>query len=181
MIAQLSGSVPVVQAGPVPQVPDSPQASGNYPDPEKCTGVCDWIHDPNIVYDRGLYWRFVTSNNITIATAPSLEGPWTNEGPLLTNGTAIHLRDDQDIWVSHTLPSRHTVLIRSLGALNFPSRWSLVLPLLRFLHRRPTIRNRRRHLLQNPRPQRLDRPRLHRLAARQLQSHRPIRLLGPER
>lgn len=106
LLAQLAWAVPVVQAGPVPHALDTPQVSGLYPEPEKCTGVCDWIHDPNIVFDRNLYWRFTTSNNITVATAPSLEGPWTVKGPLLTNGTSIRLRTDQDIWVFHS-PSSH--------------------------------------------------------------------------
>lgn len=101
---QLAGAVPVASAGPVPQAGDALPTSNLYPDPEKCTGDCSWIHDPNVVFERGLYWRFTTSNNITIASAPSLEGPWQIKGPLLDNGTSIHIHNatEQDIWVSNT-------------------------------------------------------------------------------
>jgi arabinan endo-1,5-alpha-L-arabinosidase len=73
---------------------------GFYPLPEPCHGNCSWIHDPSIWYEDGTYWRFSTSGNIAIATAPSLGGPWRYEGALLHNGTSIFVSDGQDIWVS---------------------------------------------------------------------------------
>lgn len=92
-------------AGPEPRPLPNPQAGlplvdGLYPDPEPCRGNCSWIHDPSIWYEDGTYWRFSTSGNIAVATAPSLGGPWRYEGALLQNGTSILVVDGQDIWVS---------------------------------------------------------------------------------
>ncbi|KAF2818441.1 endo-1,5-alpha-L-arabinosidase [Ophiobolus disseminans] len=97
-LALLAHAAPVIHAGPVPQAKSSLAVSRNYPDPERCIGACDLIHDPNIVYEDNTYWRFTTSRNISIATAPFLEGPWTYKGSLLLNGTSINLHDNQDIW-----------------------------------------------------------------------------------
>jgi arabinan endo-1,5-alpha-L-arabinosidase len=69
-----------------------------YPDPEPCTGNCSWIHDPNIIKKDSTYYRFSTSGNIAIATAPSLTGPWEYQGPMLTAGTSINVGATQDIW-----------------------------------------------------------------------------------
>ncbi|KAF1994303.1 glycoside hydrolase family 43 protein [Amniculicola lignicola CBS 123094] len=69
-----------------------------YPDPEPCTGNCTWIHDPSVIKENGTYYRFSTSGNIAIATAPTMAGPWKYEGALLENGTSIHVVDYQDIW-----------------------------------------------------------------------------------
>jgi len=70
-----------------------------YPMPELCLGNCTSIHDPSIVYEEGLYWRFTTQHGINIANAPSLRGPWTYRGALLTNGTKIKLYEKQEVWV----------------------------------------------------------------------------------
>lgn len=90
---------PQPQPFPSPQAHGRPPVSGYYPEPEPCHGNCSWIHDPSILYEDGLYWRFSTSGNIAVATAPSLSGPWEYRGALLHNGTKIFLREDQDIWV----------------------------------------------------------------------------------
>jgi arabinan endo-1,5-alpha-L-arabinosidase len=71
----------------------------SYPDPEPCLGNCSGIHDPNIVVEDGTYYRFSTSGNIAVATAPELIGPWDYEGALLHNGTSIEVDPKQDIWV----------------------------------------------------------------------------------
>lgn len=88
-----SSPLPNAQAG-------SPLPGGLYPDPEPCRGNCSWVHDPSIWYEDGTYWRFSTSGNIAIATAPSLGGPWRYEGSLLHDGTNVFVSDGQDIWVS---------------------------------------------------------------------------------
>ena len=75
-----------------------------YPDPSPCAGNCSHIHDPSIFYENGTYWRFSTSGNIAVATAPSLKGPWKYQGPLLSEGTKIRVTSDQDIWVSTVSP-----------------------------------------------------------------------------
>jgi arabinan endo-1,5-alpha-L-arabinosidase len=93
---------PKPDPNPNPQA-GSPTADGLYPDPEPCRGNCSWIHDPSVLYENDVYWRFSTSGNIAIATAPSLEGPWRYEGALLHNGTSILVHPDQDIWVSTLL------------------------------------------------------------------------------
>jgi arabinan endo-1,5-alpha-L-arabinosidase len=101
-------AAPVAQAAPVPQAYSPPPTiSEGYPDPQPCHGNCSWVHDPSIIYEDGTYWRFTTSGNIAIATAPNLEGPWTYQGPLLHNGTSIRIRDDQDIWVSLSTSHPH--------------------------------------------------------------------------
>ncbi|PVH93796.1 glycoside hydrolase family 43 protein, partial [Periconia macrospinosa] len=70
-----------------------------YPDPEPCRGNCSWIHDPSIVKHGNRYYRFSTSGNIAIATAPEIGGPWVYEGAVLTNGTGIVVDEDrQDVW-----------------------------------------------------------------------------------
>lgn len=83
-------------------IPDT--STSSYPDPIPCLGNCSWIHDPSLYYEDGTYWRFSTSGNIAVATAPSLKGPWTYKGPLLPKGTSIQVADAQDIWV-RTCPS----------------------------------------------------------------------------
>lgn len=74
--------------------------SSLYPDPHPCYGNNSGIHDPSIIYEDGTYWRFSTSGNIAVATAPSMKGPWTYKGPLLPDGTKIRVAENQDIWVS---------------------------------------------------------------------------------
>ncbi|KAH8698185.1 glycosyl hydrolase [Phaeosphaeriaceae sp. PMI808] len=72
----------------------------NLLEPERCIGNCSHIHDPHIIYQDDLYWRFSTSGNIAVATSRDLQGPWTYKGALLQNGTRIRIRPDQDIWVA---------------------------------------------------------------------------------
>ncbi|KAF2864605.1 glycosyl hydrolase [Massariosphaeria phaeospora] len=77
----------------------APVSSGpKFPNPENCTGNCSGVHDPSVIKKDGVYYRFSTSGNIAIATAPSLTGPWDYKGPLLEHGTSIDLFPDQDIW-----------------------------------------------------------------------------------
>ncbi|KAF1949539.1 Arabinanase/levansucrase/invertase [Byssothecium circinans] len=79
-------------------------ADHKYPNPEPCKGNCSWIHDPSIVKKGGKYYRFSTSGNIAIATAPAIEGPWTYQGALLTNGTKIVVDAvRQDIWAPNVI------------------------------------------------------------------------------
>ncbi|KAF2629131.1 glycoside hydrolase family 43 protein [Macroventuria anomochaeta] len=82
---------------PIPQG-DTTYYPSPYPVPAPCYGNNSWIHDPSIIYEDGTYWRFSTSGNIAVATAPSIKGPWTYKGPLLPAGTKIRVAPDQDIW-----------------------------------------------------------------------------------
>jgi arabinan endo-1,5-alpha-L-arabinosidase len=59
------------------------------------------------MYEGETYWRFTTSGNIAVATAPFLEGPWTYRGALLHNGTSINLHANQDIWVHEFSPQNY--------------------------------------------------------------------------
>jgi len=93
---------------PVPQG-DTNYWPSPYPDPSPCTGNCSHIHDPSLFYEDGTYWRFSTSGNIAVATAPSLKGPWTYKGPLLNEGTKIQVAPDQDIWVKISTLSIHFI------------------------------------------------------------------------
>ena len=92
---------------PLPQG-DTNYGPSPYPDPAPCYGNVSWIHDPSIIYDDGTYWRFSTSGDIAVATAPSIKGPWTYKGSVLPGGTKILVAPDQDIWVC-TLISTLTV------------------------------------------------------------------------
>lgn len=80
-------------------------AQVSYPEPAPSSGNISWIHDPSIIYEDGAYWRFSTSGNIAVATAPSITGPWTYKGALLRDGTKIHIADNQDVWASHSFRS----------------------------------------------------------------------------
>jgi hypothetical protein len=102
-----------------------------YADPGACSGDC-WTHDPGL-YQRksdGKYFRFATGGGIHIASADSLEGPWTDDGYVLPNGSSINLEGKNNLWVCSLS------LYLCLVAPNIPGprpalpRWD-ILPLLR--------------------------------------------------
>lgn len=68
---------------------------------QACSGDCQGqVHDPSVVYDgQATYYRFTTDNEITIATAPSIAGPWTNQGAALPGGSSIDKPGRYDLWV----------------------------------------------------------------------------------
>ncbi|KAI9049925.1 hypothetical protein LZ554_006072 [Drepanopeziza brunnea f. sp. 'monogermtubi'] len=70
-----------------------------YPNPEVCTGAC-WAHDPALIRraSDGLYFKFNTGGNIEIATSPSLNGPWTLQGFVLTAGSSVDNPGAKDLW-----------------------------------------------------------------------------------
>ncbi|GFF84125.1 probable arabinan endo-1,5-alpha-L-arabinosidase C [Aspergillus lentulus] len=70
-----------------------------YADPGACSGNC-WTHDPGL-YQRksdGKYFRFATGGGIHIASADNLEGPWTDDGYVLPNGSIIDLDGKTNLW-----------------------------------------------------------------------------------
>lgn len=70
-----------------------------YPPVGSCTGNCTgFMHDPNVVYKEGTYYRFTTNGKINIATAPQISGPWTYQGAALPKGSIIDLPGNQDLW-----------------------------------------------------------------------------------
>ena len=70
-----------------------------YAAPGACSGSCG-VHDPALIRrsSDGTYFRFGTGNKINIATAPALQGPWTNKGSALPSGSSINLAGNQDLW-----------------------------------------------------------------------------------
>jgi len=70
-----------------------------YSDPGACSGDCN-THDPSVMQrsSDGKYFRFSTGNEIEIATASSLAGPWTNQGSAITGGSSIDLDGNTDLW-----------------------------------------------------------------------------------
>ncbi|MCJ1240741.1 hypothetical protein MMC14_008745 [Varicellaria rhodocarpa] len=70
-----------------------------YAGPGSCSGACN-THDPAVIqrsYD-GVYFRFTTGNDISVAKASSLSGPWTNQGSVLPKGSSINLAGNKDLW-----------------------------------------------------------------------------------
>ena len=73
---------------------------GAYPVSQGCSGVCGYVHDPYVVKrSDGTYFRFATFQEIQIATAPALIGPWTEQGPALPGGSEIPLPGNMSLWV----------------------------------------------------------------------------------
>lgn len=64
-----------------------------YAAPGACSGACN-IHDPALIQREsdGVYFRFSTGGSMAIASAPAIEGPWTDAGTVLPNGA-------EDMWV----------------------------------------------------------------------------------
>jgi hypothetical protein len=188
LLARSGQAAPIAQAAAIPYTAPVPQTlslrselQGSYRNPETCRGNCSWIHDPSIVFKDEIYWRFSTNGNIAVHTANFLEGPWLYRGALLDNGTSIHLRNDQEVWVSivTALNSIHIALANtSLGTIYQQARRLVLLPLRSLFHGSSAFRNRRRNLTL-PRDWQLDGPRRHRSAPElAIQSHRPVRLPG---
>ncbi|KAI9734351.1 MAG: hypothetical protein M1834_002457 [Cirrosporium novae-zelandiae] len=74
------------------------RATDSWPDPI-CTGNCSYIHDPSVLQDSdGTYYRFSTFAEIAIATASSLDGPWTYQGRALPQGSSIDLAGNTVLW-----------------------------------------------------------------------------------
>ncbi|MCJ1370831.1 hypothetical protein MMC20_002044 [Loxospora ochrophaea] len=74
-------------------------AAQGYADPGACSGACT-THDPAVIQrsSDGTYFRFTTGNEISVAKASSLDGPWTAEGSVLPGGSKINLAGNTDLW-----------------------------------------------------------------------------------
>ena len=72
-----------------------------YSNPGACSGACN-THDPSVIQraSDGTYFRFSTGNEIEIAKASSISGPWTNQGSAITGGSSIDLDGNTDLWAS---------------------------------------------------------------------------------
>jgi arabinan endo-1,5-alpha-L-arabinosidase len=71
-----------------------------YADPGSCSGSCN-VHDPGLIRREsdGTYFRFSTGNDISYASASSIEGPWTAIGSVLPDGSSIDIAGYNDLWV----------------------------------------------------------------------------------
>ena len=105
-----------------------------FSNPEACSGACGYVHDPYVVKrSDGTYFRFVTFDEIQIATAPSLDGPWTEQGPALPGGSEIALPGNMSLWVCYSY--LHIGLFATLIALKSSSSTSTEL----FIHKELTF------------------------------------------
>jgi arabinan endo-1,5-alpha-L-arabinosidase len=71
-----------------------------YANPGSCSGACN-VHDPGLIQrvSDGTYFRFSTGNQISYASASSIEGPWTVVGSVLPDGSSIDIAGYDDLWV----------------------------------------------------------------------------------
>ncbi|OJJ36366.1 hypothetical protein ASPWEDRAFT_37937 [Aspergillus wentii DTO 134E9] len=70
-----------------------------YANPGSCSGACN-VHDPGLIQRQSdkVYYRFSTGNKISYAYSSSIEGPWTNVGSMLPDGSSIDLEGNDDLW-----------------------------------------------------------------------------------
>lgn len=70
-----------------------------YANPGACSGSCV-VHDPALIKraSDGTWFRFSTGNEIQVAKASSIEGPWTIEGSAIIGGSSIQLTGNTDLW-----------------------------------------------------------------------------------
>ncbi|KAB8231196.1 arabinan endo-1,5-alpha-L-arabinosidase [Aspergillus alliaceus] len=69
-----------------------------YANPGICSGACN-VHDPALTQNGdGTYFRFSTGNNISFASASSIEGPWIALGSVLPDGSSIDNPGRYDPW-----------------------------------------------------------------------------------
>lgn len=76
--------------------------------PLPCTGLCGNSHDPSVIRrSDGTYFRFSTGGKISVATAPSMSGPWVARGVAIPAGSKINKKGRDDMWVgTFSLPPR---------------------------------------------------------------------------
>ncbi|KAJ5861900.1 Glycoside hydrolase family 43 [Penicillium soppii] len=70
-----------------------------YANPGTCSGACN-VHDPSLIQRTSdkRYFRFSTGNEISYASASSINGPWTTIGSMLPSGSSIDLAGNTDLW-----------------------------------------------------------------------------------
>jgi arabinan endo-1,5-alpha-L-arabinosidase len=98
----------------------------SFPIPQPCSGVCGYVHDPTVVIREsdGTYFRFATFEDLQIATAPSMQGPWSCDGPVLPNGSEIPITGSNadSLWApdAHLIGDTYYVYyaVSSLGSQN---------------------------------------------------------------
>ena len=90
-----------------------------YPLPLPCEGTCQDTHDPALIQRTdGTWYRFATSNGISIYTAPEASGPWSYQGAVLPDCSVINLPGNCDIWAADvTLVGNYYYLYYSVSTL----------------------------------------------------------------
>ena len=131
----------------------SPLLKRDYPAVGACSGKCQGsLHDPAVIYrdDTETYYRFTTNDGLHTATAPSIEGPWTDQGPALPNGSIIDLPGNKDLWVrmETCCTYRHyaKLTMNKIGSRPLPLPRPLLPVLHRLSHRIHELRHWRSHL-----------------------------------
>lgn len=105
--------------GAVSASPLISRQAGGWPAPEPLQGNNTYIHDPALIRrDDGKWFRLSTNGNIAIASADSVNGPWTYQGAMLPGGSVIHAVPDdgkgtQEIWVSLAPFLHHTIVFET--------------------------------------------------------------------
>ena len=89
----------------VPNAGNPRTSNETYPAVGACSGNCSFVHDPSIIVrPDGTYVRFSTFNKISIATAPNIRGPWTEQGSALPAGSSINKPGRNVLWAPDVFP-----------------------------------------------------------------------------
>ena len=83
-----------------------------YADPEGCSGVCT-ARDPGLMRraSDGVYFRFSTFNKISSLRSEALQGPWTEVGSVVPEGSSIDKPGRNDLWVCSTICGRWAMFL----------------------------------------------------------------------
>ncbi|KAJ5729323.1 uncharacterized protein N7483_003831 [Penicillium malachiteum] len=71
------------------------QQRDNFPPPRETN---QHTHDPSILFVDSTYYLYHIGPNINISTAPSMDGPWTYAGPVLSGPSVIPKPQDNLTW-----------------------------------------------------------------------------------
>lgn len=80
-----------------------PYSKDWWPDPEPVTGDSDGfggihMHDPSIIQYNNTFYGYTTKDLMRISSAPTLNGPWTNEGAVIRKESRIGLKGRTNPW-----------------------------------------------------------------------------------
>ncbi|KAI5795125.1 glycoside hydrolase family 43 protein [Geopyxis carbonaria] len=90
-------------ASPAPKAKSDPFSADKWPLPAKVFGdTAGWatthVHDPSLIKHGGHYYSFSTHLQVGIARSPTLHGPWTHLGSVISGQSAIDLPGRDDLW-----------------------------------------------------------------------------------
>lgn len=82
-------------------------AASTWPLPHNVTGEAVlggiYVHDPSVVKYNGYYYSFTTHELVAIGKAPTLSGPWSHIGSILSADSIINLPGNNDTWAPDVL------------------------------------------------------------------------------